>query len=169
MLICGSDPAAIAGTSEPGEQIIQDRIAKLREIGAAYKHIADELKLGRPDVRKIKESSQLIKDRGAEMLFWFPPGSEPPSQAPKSWLDTILGLFSTTDSTALLGEVKSHAKPAIWVRRAQFEQAHHKFESEAERMWQVTQRGLVPEMSLQVRRLGETCKSCHDVYREKLD
>ena len=158
----------VAAQGRP-EQIIQSRIANFREIGTAYKHITDELKSRRPDLPRIQESAQLIENRGADMLLWFPPGSEPPPEPSKSWLDTILGWFCSEDSLSLPGEAKSHAKRAIWAQRAKFEQAHDKFNTAADRMLRAAEGGQPAAISAQFRRLGETCKGCHDVYREKVD
>jgi cytochrome c556 len=161
--------AAIAIPPEEAEQIIQKRIASFREIGTAYKHIGDELKSRQRDLPRIQESAQLINDRGADMLRWFSTGSEPPPRVPKSWLDSMFGLFSSKDNLGFSMELDSHAKLAVWTQRSKFEEAHRTFKSEAERMWKVAQSRQVPEISTQFRRLGEACKACHDVYREKLD
>ena len=150
------------------EGVMQSRIANFREIGAANKDIADELKSGHPDLRKIRESAVLIQNRGAEMLHWFPPGSEAPFERDKSWLDTIVGWFSS-DSLGLPGEVKSHAKSAIWTEKAAFERAHNRFKAQADQMVQAAQSGNTTAISAQFRKLGETCKGCHDHYREKID
>jgi cytochrome c556 len=153
---------------EHAEQIIQDRVANFREIGAAYKHIGDEVQSSSPDMRKIKDSAQLIKNRGADIVHWFPPGSEPLAEPPENWLDRFIGWFSS-DGSMLPSEIKSHAKRAVWTERAQFEQAHGKFMTEANRMWQIVNDGQPTEIHTQFKRLGQACKGCHDVYREKLD
>jgi cytochrome c556 len=124
MLMMAIDPAKVPAAQEQADQIIQSRIADFREIGTAYKDIADELKSPRPNVLRMQESAALIKRRGADMLSWFPPGSEPP--APKSWVDKVLGWFSSNSSFTLPSEAKSHAKPAVWSQRTEFEQAHEK-------------------------------------------
>jgi cytochrome c556 len=169
MLGIGIVTTTIASAQDQVEKIIRDRIAHYNEIGAAYKRIGDELKSGRPDVPRIQESAQLIKNRGADMLHWFPPGSEPPPEPPKSWLDTILGWFSSKANPQIPDDEESHAKLAVWMQRPRFEELHGQFETEADRMWQIAQGGQAVAISAQLRRLGETCKSCHDIYREKLD
>ena len=163
------NPATVATAQERADTIIQSRIANFREIGTAYKSIGDELKLRQPRLARIRESAQLISDRGANMLYWFPPGTEPSSQAPKSWLDTLLGWFSSEDSFALGSEAQSHAKRAIWTQRPKFEYAYGKFSTEAHEMWQAAQSGHADAISAQFKRLGESCKACHEVYREKVD
>ena len=158
-----------ASAQDQVEQIIRSRIANHNEIGAAYKHIGDELKLGRPDLRRIQDSAQLIKNRGADMLHWFPPGSEPPPEASKSWLDTILGWFSSKVNPAILDDADSHAKLAVWTQRPKFEELHGQFQTEADRMSQIAQGGQTVAISAQFKELGEKCKNCHDIYREKVD
>jgi hypothetical protein len=169
MLVVTLDPVHSAVAEERPEQIVQTRISNFREIGAAFKHIRDELKSGTPDLQRIRESSQLIKDRGADILRWFPPGTEPPPEATKSWLDTVLDWFSSDDKFTVPGETKSHAKRKIWDERAQFEQAQAKFATEADGMSQAAQSGKTAAISAEFTRLGETCRACHEVYREKID
>ena len=171
MLNLGIVMATIASAQDQFEKIIRDRIANYREMGAAYKHIGDELKLGRPDFRLIQQSAQLIQNRGADMLHWFPPGSEPPPEAPGSWLDTILGWFSSRFNPEIPTDADSHshAKLVVWTQRPKFEELHGRFETEAGRMWQVAQGGQIVAIAAQFRKLGETCKGCHDLYRDKVD
>jgi Cytochrome C' len=169
MLSIGIVTVTIASAQDQFEQIIRSRIANYNEIGAAYKRIGDELKLGRADLQRIQESAQLIKNRGADMLHWFPPGSEPPPEPPKSWLDTILGWFSSKANPQIPDDEDSHAKLAVWTQRPKFEELHGQFQTEADRMSQVAQGGQTVAISAQFKKLGETCKSCHDIYREKVD
>jgi cytochrome c556 len=159
----------IAAPQGAREQIIQDRIAKFRELGAAQKNITDELKAGQPDLAKIQQAAQLIKATGAYIPEWFPPGSEPLPQPSNSWLETIWGWFSSEAGGAVPDEVKTRAKPAIWMERAKFEQLHVRFVAEAQKMSQSAARGRVPEISVQLKKLGDTCQRCHDAYRERED
>jgi cytochrome c556 len=163
-----ADSTLVSGQPS-ADQIIQNRIANFREIGTADKIIRDELNSTQPNPQRIRQSAQLISNRGADMLHWFPPGSEPEAQASKSWLDTILGWFSSDDSLPLVGETKSHAKHSIWAQRQAFEQAYSKFKAEADRMSLDAQKGQPSSMAAQHAALGKTCKGCHDVYREKLN
>jgi cytochrome c556 len=169
MLSIAVDSVPISTAQTGADQLIQSRIANFREMGTAYKYIGDEMTRRQPHLFKIQESAQLIKNRGADMLHWFPHGSEPPPQARSSWLDTILGWFSTEDSFTLATGAKSHAKRTVWTERQKFEEANSKFQAQADRMWQAAQTGQATAISAQFKRLGETCKGCHDVYREKLD
>jgi hypothetical protein len=166
-VMVASSVSVVAG--QQADQIIKARIANFREIGTANKCIKDELSSGRPNLMKIRTCALLIKTRGADMLQWFPPGSEPPAEASKSWLDTILGWLHSDEGATTDTDDKSHAKSAVWTQRAQFEQSHSKFESEANRMVLIAESGQVAAVPGQFARLGEACKACHDVYREKLD
>jgi cytochrome c556 len=164
--------AITAGSSsaqDQGDQVIQNRIASFREIGTAYKHIGDELKKRTPDSLRIQESAQVIKHRGTTMLSWFPPRSEPRTQAPTTLLDRILGWFSSNEGVSLPDEDKSHAKPVIWTQRREFEEDHSKFMAEADRMQQVAEGGELAAISGQFKKLGQTCESCHERFRERLD
>jgi cytochrome c556 len=168
MVIAVGGETLARAQSQAGD-IAQTRIAHFREIGTAYKQIGDELKSRTPDLPRIEQSAKVIKNLGADILNWFPPNSEPAVEAPQSWLDKIVGWFSSSDSYSFFSETRSHAKHAIWTDRALFEQAHTKFTTEADRMWQAARSGQVAATSAEFKRLGGTCKGCHDDFREKID
>jgi len=83
----------------------------------------------------------LIKTRGANMLLWFPAGSEPPEAAAKSWLDSLIQWFLPADNVSIPNQAESHAKHIIWTEWAKFQEAHSKFSTAADRMMQTAQRG----------------------------
>lgn len=168
VLFIGMGCAWIATAQQEAQQVIQNRIANFREMGTASKHIKDQLKLKQPDLGLIQDSANLIQDRGAYILDWFPPGSEPPPS--KGWLEQLLDWFSSDDAASGVTEdAESHAKPEIWSQRMDFEAAFRRFEAQANKMRQTAQQGQVNTINEQFTKLQESCKGCHDVFRGELD
>lgn len=146
---------------------IDARIANFREIGTAFKKIKDELNSKRPDLARVRDSARLIKDRGAEIPLWFPPGSEPATPVEQGWLDSLLDWFGLGDTVALPDEAKSRAKIEVWTAPAQFEAAHRTFALEAEKFWQAVQNGDQATIEARFQALGNTCEHCHEKFREE--
>ena len=138
---CGWGSLVNAQSGAPSE-VIQDRIAKFRKIGKAFKRIRDELRAQDPAAPVFQESAAQIESLGSQILSWFPPG---------------------TDAG------KTHAKPEVWAERATFEQAQKRFYAEAQKMIQVAQSGDKEALTAQYRALGKACKNCHDTFRGKVD
>jgi cytochrome c556 len=155
--------------AQDGTELVKERIEYFRELGTEFKRIRDEIKATSPDLARIQDSAQAIRMRGAEMLRWFPPGSEPPQEVPKSWLDTIAGWFSSDDKIVLPEEERSHAKHTVWTEPAKFREDHDKFQREADQMWQSAKEGRIGDISTQFGRLGQTCNVCHNTFRETID
>jgi len=166
-LMAGAAHGAL--TAEQAQTVIEKRIASFREIGTAFKQIRDDLKARSSNVADMRAAAQLIRDRGEQMPQWFPRGSEPPAEAAKSWLDTILGWFSSKDQSAPLDESKSHAKRLIWEEPARFNQSYERFRQEAQRLDQMIQSGQTAAIAIQFARVGEASKACHDRYRERME
>lgn len=158
-----------AAAQQSAENAIEGRVAGFRDIGSAFKNIGDELKAGQPDRKEMLKAAQALKGYGAHMAGWFPPGGQPTPQPEKSWLERIRGWFSFGDSSAVVGEIESHAKPAIWTQRPQFDRHIRAYQIAAAGLAKATQRGNPAEISLTHRKLGATCKSCHDQFREEVD
>jgi cytochrome c556 len=173
-LICATFAALLYGWSAPvaaqdipATEVIKNRIHNFKEIGTAFKGISDELKSKQPYVPSIQESAGQIESLGSEILMWFPPGTGPAAEPDRSFIDTILGWFSSSDAARDKG--RTHAKPAVWTERTRFEQAQRKFHAEAQKMNEVAQSGDRGAIAAQFKVLGATCKNCHDTFREKID
>jgi cytochrome c556 len=158
-----------ASALEQAGVIIESRIASYREIGTAHKRIGDELKSRRPDLQQIEAASQLIHDKGAAMLRWFPPGSQPPAERSGGWLDRLFGWFSSDEDLPTELAFDSHARPEIWSQPAQFSEAVAKFQAAADAMRATAKSRQVDVIADRYRKLGATCKACHDVYRTELE
>lgn len=151
----------------PASEVIKNRIANFREIGTAYKGITDELKKKDPYIPGIQESAQQVESLGSEILTWFPAGSGPTEEPEMGIIDAILSWFSSDDAAAEEG--KTNAKPAVWTQRAAFEQSYRKFQAAAKKMHEVARSGDKAAVAVQAKALGDTCKGCHDTFREEID
>jgi cytochrome c556 len=159
--------ALVEAQGLPPAEAIKNRIANFREMGTAFKGIRDELRGSDPYLPSIQDSAGQIESLGTEIPTWFAPGTGPVAEPEKGFIDTILGWFSSQDDSHKEGKTK--AKAAVWTQRAAFEQAHRRFHAAARRMNEVAQSGDKAAVAAQFKALGETCKNCHDTFREKVD
>jgi cytochrome c556 len=127
------------------EPVIAGRQAALREIGAAFKGITDELRKSQPAVALIRQYAQQIDDLAKQQHLWFPPGTGPES------------------------EIETAAKPEIWQQPAEFKASQTAMTEHAAKLVQVAAGNDVKAIRAQWQALGRTCKSCHDKFREEDD
>lgn len=117
------------------------RIDGLRELGASFKTVNDAQR--GPEVQTIllQMAARQIVNASKAMPGWFPPGSGAESGA------------------------KTKAKPAIWQQPAKFKAAQDAFARQALQFQRAAQAGLLPAIKTETRKLGLTCKGCHDSFR----
>lgn len=127
------------------EPIIEGRQAGLRDIGAAFKAINDELKASAPVLATIRQNAKQIEDLASQQKFWFPAGTGPDS------------------------DIDTQAKPEIWQFAAEFKARQQAFSQEASKLTQLAAGSDIAAIRAQWRELGKTCKSCHEKFREKDD
>ena len=130
---------ASAAVAAPAD-VVRTRIAGFRELGAAFKAINDGLR-AEPQTILIQQSARQVRNAASQMPTWFPAGSGPQ-----------------------LG-VKTAAKPEIWSQSAKFQAAQNAFIGQAGKFQLAANSGNVAAMRLEARRLGATCKGCHDSFR----
>ena len=121
--------------------VIRTRIAELRELGAQFKNVNDELKKDDPSPMILQISARQIRDMAKNQYGWFPAGSGPEAG------------------------VKTKAKPEIWAKAADFKAAQDTFAKQANAFFQVVQKGDVATMRTQARQLGAACGGCHRTFR----
>jgi cytochrome c556 len=159
-----------AGTvgAQDAQQVIEARMAGFRDIGSAFKNIGDQLKASQPNVTKIQASVSAIGNYQGAIANWFPAGSEPPPPEPKSWFQWVSDWFSSgSDSQPDVHE--SRAKPEIWRQPERFKEAYRQFDADVAEMARASRTGNVAVIRTQFRKLGATCRNCHDVFRNKTD
>ncbi len=123
--------------------VIEGRQANLRDLGAAFKAISDELKKPAPALPVIRQYASQIDSLAQQQRFWFPAGSGPES------------------------EIETEAKPEIWTRAKEFADAQDALTSEAARLRQVAAASDIEAIKSQYRAVGKTCKACHNAFREE--
>jgi cytochrome c556 len=121
--------------------VIKTRIAELRELGAQFKNVNDELKSDSPNMMIMQISARQMKAVARDQYQWFPAGSGPESG------------------------VKTKAKPEIWSRAADFNAAQDNFAKQANAFFVVASKGDVAAMRTQARALGAACGGCHRNFR----
>lgn len=62
---------------------------------------------------------------------------------------------------------KSRALPAIWEQPDKFKEAAQRFESEADKLAQVSKGGDENAIKAQIGAVGKACANCHDNFRAK--
>lgn len=142
LLIAGGLIVLSAGPLMAAQQnIVAQRLAGYRELGAAFKNINDELRSGTPQATVIQLSARQIRDVSRMQYNWFPAGSGPKPG------------------------VKTGAKAEIWSQAAQFKAAQDAFAVEANAFQKLAAAGNIAGMKAQSRKLGATCAACHRTFR----
>jgi len=121
--------------------VVRARVEGLRELGASYKNVNDELKKDDPNKMILQISARQIRDIAGQQYKWFPAGTGPQPG------------------------VKTKAKAEIWSQGAQFKAAQDAFNKQANDFFKLASAGDVATMKTQVRRLGATCSGCHRNFR----
>jgi cytochrome c556 len=137
--------ATVAGHADEMDPqvVIEGRQANLRDLGAAFKAISDELKKPSPALPVIRQYAGQVDDLAHQQRFWFPSGSGPES------------------------EIETEAKPEIWTRKKEFADAQLALINESARLRQVAAASDVDAIKLQYRAVSKTCKGCHEAFREE--
>ena len=135
--------ATLATASAAPLDTIRTRIAGYRELGAAFKGINDGLRSD-PQVVLILQSARQVVNASRQQYTWYPAGTGPQPG------------------------VKSAAKPAIWAKQIPFKAAQDAFAREAAAMQRIAGGGNAAAMRAQAKKLGATCKGCHDQFRNEV-
>jgi cytochrome c556 len=64
-------------------------------------------------------------------------------------------------------DVKSAALPAAYEQQAKFREAGSRLETEAHKLWQVSQSGDEAAVKAQIGAVGKACGACHNDFRQK--
>lgn len=123
---------------------IRARINGYRELGAAFKSVNDGLR-GEVQTILIQQSARQIKNAAREQYSWFAPGS------------------------ASAAGVKTYARPEIWRNAAEFKGLQDAFARQADALQKAAAGGNAATIRAEARKLGGTCKACHDKFRIEKD
>jgi cytochrome c556 len=136
---------AVADEEFDPQPVIEGRQAALRDIGAAFKAISDELKKPAPSLPSIRHNARQIDELIKQQNFWFPAGTGPES------------------------DIETAAKPEIWKHPAEFKAKQVAFGQEAAQLVNVAAGSDVAAIKTQWQVLGKTCKGCHEQFRNEDD
>ena len=120
---------------------VRSRIAGFRELGASFKTVNDSLRTPETQTILVQMAARQIVNAARAMPTWFPAGSGPQS-----------------------GE-KTKAKAEIWTQAPRFKAAQTAFANQALQFQRAAQSGNVAIIQAEARKLGMTCKGCHDSFR----
>lgn len=142
---CGAEKVEVPKPLTAEEQALADivkmRRANFKDLGAGFKAIGDELKAGRASSTTVVFSIKSLNPYARDIDNWFPEGSGPE-----------------------LG-VETDAKPEIWSEETDFAKAIEEFQSAvADLTASAEDPASVP---IQFQKVGQTCKACHDQFREE--
>jgi hypothetical protein len=135
-------------------------------MGSASKNIADELRSGRPNRARVQAQAKVIRDYGQHLPSWFPTGSRPVVAPPESFLDRIRDWVTPSDDGP--GATRSHARPEIWTRQAEFRADAARFQAAADLLWRTSATGDPAQIAARHKALTATCDACHNTFRTKL-
>lgn len=130
--------------ASPADQA-RTRTEGYRELGAAFKAVNDGLRGSEVQTILIQQSARQIRNAARDQYGWFPAGSGPQAG------------------------VKTYAKPDVWTKARQFRTAQDNFARAAERFQRVAATGNAEALRAEARKLGGTCKACHDAFRTPKD
>jgi cytochrome c556 len=125
--------------------VIQARQTHFKEIGKASKAMSEQLKSATPAVPVIQAAVKQIDALAPEVPSWFPAGSGPTAG------------------------IKTQAKAEIWAKPDEFKRDAAAFADAAHKLDLVAAGGDVSAIRAQAQVMGQTCKTCHEAFRQRDD
>lgn len=132
----------LVGAASPGATAARERHERFETIGRAFKGVNDQLKKRPVNLAAVRNTTAVLATLASRVKTWFPAGSGP--------RDGV-----TTD-----------ALPAAWTNRAELDRQSDRFAAAAGSLAVAAESGDIPRIRAAVRATGETCKSCHDLFRK---
>ncbi|RZI76941.1 MAG: cytochrome c [Pseudomonas sp.] len=133
----------MAAPALAGADQVQARIAGFRQVGATYKSVTDGLRAG--NLPKVRQAAGQLGGLAHGLYGWFPRGSGPQRG------------------------VRTAAKVEIWTRAPQFRAAQDGFARQVQAFARVAAGSDLNVARLEARRLGASCKACHDAFKTAAD
>jgi len=125
--------------------VIQARQGHYKEIGKAAKALSEQLKSGSPSLPVVQAAAKQIDALAPQVPSWFPVGSGPAAG------------------------VKTQAKPEIWAKPDEFKRDAGAFADAAHKLDLVAASGDLSAIRAQAQTMGQTCKTCHEAFRQRDD
>jgi cytochrome c556 len=136
---------AASGAAADVLGVIQARQGHFKEIGKAAKAMGDQLKSPTPALPAVQSAVKQIAMLAPEVPSWFPAGS------------------------GMAAGVKTQAKPEIWAKPDEFKRDAAAFAEAAHKLDLVAAGGDLSAIRAQAQALGQTCKTCHETFRQRDD
>ena len=128
---------ATAQTAKTHDQVVEERQQLMKDHGAAWKHVQDQLKAGTLD--GVAADAQKMSDNAKKIPALFPEGS-------------------MTE--------KSKAKPEIWQKKAEFDAAAKNFGDQADKLKAAAQTNNMEAVQAVAKDFGRNaCGTCHQPFR----
>jgi cytochrome c556 len=137
--------AAASAAAADVAGVIQARHTHFKEIGKAAKAMSEQLKAAAPAVPVIQSAVQQIDALAPQVPSWFPAGSGP-----------AVG-------------IKTEAKAEIWTKPDEFKRDAAAFADAAHKLDLIAAGGDVTAIRAQAQVMGQTCKTCHEAFRQRDD
>jgi len=137
--------AAASAAAADVASVVQARQAHFKEIGKAAKAMSEQLKSPMPAVPVIQAAVKQIDALAPQLPSWFPAGSGP------------------------LSGVKTGAKVEIWNKSDEFKHDAAAFADAAHKLDVIAAGGDLAAIRAQAQAMGQTCKSCHETFRQRDD
>lgn len=131
----------IAVASDP----VKTRIAGYRALGANFKAVNDSLRGGNATQVQMQALSIKIYGAAKAQYSWYPRGSGPKAG------------------------IKTAAKSEIWTKAAAFRTAQDIFAKQAKAFQNAALKNDIEAWKTASRKLGASCKGCHDTFRMESD
>ncbi len=125
--------------------VIQARQTHYKEIGKAAKAMSEQLKSPTPALPVIQAAAKQIDALAPQVPSWFPPGSGPEAG------------------------VKTQAKAEIWAKPDEFKRDSAAFAEAAHKLDLIVAGGDLSAIRAQAQVMGQTCKTCHEAFRQRDD
>lgn len=122
-------------------QLIQNRQAGYKQIGAAFRGVMEQVRASEPNLATIRQHSATIARLAPQVSGWFPRGTGPEAG------------------------VRTRAKAEIWTSAGDFRTASVNLVVAARRLDAAAQGSDVAAIRTAFQALGRTCGGCHDQFR----
>jgi len=122
-------------------QLIQNRQAGYKQIGAAFRGLFEQTRAGEPDLAAIRQHAATIARLAPNVGGWFPPGTGPETG------------------------IRTRAKAEIWTSQQEFRTSSVNLVVAARRMEQAAAGSDMDAIRTAFRGLQGTCAACHERFR----
>jgi cytochrome c556 len=142
-LIAATAAVAAPLSKQAALKIMHERHEGMEAVGKANKILRREITAGSPNMTVIRSASATMATLANRSARWFPHGTGPEAG-------------------------KTGAKPEIWQKPADFAAKVRDFQAASKALQQAAARGDLAAIKAGYRKLGGTCKACHDPYRSEM-